>query len=175
MVKIPNLGHNFELTLFPDGNKDTKNTPHPATMDGDNKICRRVSKFCMVVVSLFGTEYVPFRTNQTQSLPVLSKYSRRDATNPAAEAVISIFGTEDVPFTIWTNQTQSFQCCTSTQDEMPLILLQKLCVSHLVLRFIWSLTSNLFVLVRAECVRQRNEVAIKLGIIFSLSSLSVII
>jgi hypothetical protein len=137
MVKIPNLGHNFELALFPDGNKDTKNTPHPATMDGDNKICRRVSNFCMVLVS--------------------------------------IFGTEDVPFTIWTNQTQSFQCCTSTQDKMPLILLQKLCVSHLVLRFICSFTSNLFVLVRAECVRQRNEVAIKLGIIFSLSSLSVII
>jgi hypothetical protein len=32
-----------------------------------------------------------------------------------------------------------------------------------------------YLLVRAECVRQRNEVAIKLGIIFSSSSLSPVI
>ena len=39
----------------------------------------------------------------------------------------------------------------------------------------WLPLIILVLLVRAECVRQRNEVAIKLGIIFSLSLLSPVI
>jgi hypothetical protein len=61
----------------------------------------------------------------------LYKYSGRDATNPAAEAVISLCGTEDV-YPLEPTRLSSFQCCTHTQGKMPLILLQKLWCPFLV-------------------------------------------